>query len=145
MKRFFPSTGQSRGDVTHAGSEESPGATRLQSLRGGERTLRSRRTFAVARLVAMYVVVSGAWILLSDNLVSALVGDPLLAQQVQTYKGWFFVMVTGALLGWLARRDLKGIEQAAGIVAAAIDITERKRTEAALRESEAKFRTLVEQ
>src|SRR6266576_2519332 len=102
MKRFSPSTPQSQPAGIQAGSEKSPGPTHPQPLRGGERTLRSRRTFAVARLVAIYVVVSGAWILLSDNLVSALVRDPLLAQQVQTYKGWFFVMVTGAMLGWLA-------------------------------------------
>jgi len=91
--------------------------------------IQSRRSLAVARLVAIYVLISGAWILLSDLVVAGLADDPRTMHQMQTYKGWFFVAVTGVLLGWLVRGDLKRLEEAGVVVS----------------ESEAKFRTLVEQ
>jgi PAS domain S-box-containing protein len=161
MKRLSPVTPQCQPNGTCAGVERSPGTTHAQCRREEERKVCSRRSFAVARLVAIYVVVSGLWILWSDHLVSALVHDARMAQHVQTYKGWFFVAVTGVLLGWLAQRDLKRAEEADVVLrqsrdeleqaeqqlaeARTIEITERQRSEAALRESEAKFRTLVEQ
>ena len=161
MKRFSPATPQRPPDGTDAGVERSPGTTHAQPWRGGERSLRSRGSFAVARLVAFYVIVSAVWIWLSDQWVTALVHDARMAQHMQTFKGWFFVAVTGVLLGWLARRDLKHAEAADGVLrqsrdelelverqlaeARRIEITERARSEAALREGEAKFRTLVEQ
>jgi PAS domain S-box-containing protein len=80
-------------------------------------------------LVVIYLAVSGAWILLSDRFVAAIADQPETIHRIQTYKGWFFVAVTGALLGWLVRRDLRQIESAT----------------VAVRESESKFRTLVEQ
>ncbi len=76
----------------------------------------SRRTLAVARLVAIYLLISGAWILLSDLAVAALTDNPRTIHQMQTYKGWFFVAVTGVLLGWLVRGDLKRIEEAGVVV-----------------------------
>src|ERR1043166_3955737 len=72
MNQSFPSTGQSRDEVTHVGPEKPPDATHARPVRGGERNLHSSRSLAVGRLVGIYVVVSGAWILLSDKLVSAL-------------------------------------------------------------------------
>lgn len=83
---------------------------------GGIATQAARRTFAVARLVVLYLLISGAWILLSDLAVAALADDPRTIHQMQTYKGWFFVAVTGALLGWLVRGDLRRIEEAGVVV-----------------------------
>ncbi|MCW5554656.1 MAG: PAS domain S-box protein [Verrucomicrobiae bacterium] len=87
-----------------------------QADAGGFFTRPSRRTIAVARLVALYLLISGAWILLSDLAVAALADDPRMIHQMQTYKGWFFVAVTGGLLGWLVRGDLKRIEEAGVVV-----------------------------
>ncbi|MBE0541589.1 MAG: PAS domain S-box protein [Verrucomicrobia bacterium] len=83
---------------------------------GGVHAAPSQRTFAVVRLVAIYLLISGAWILLSDLAVAALVDDPRTIHQMQTYKGWFFVAVTGVLLGWLVWGDLKRIEEAGVVV-----------------------------
>jgi len=88
-----------------------------------------RGSYAVVRLVAIYLLISGAWILLSDRFVANAVQDPEMFHRIQTYKGWFFVTVTGVLLGWLMRRDVRQIENAAAVV----------------KESETKFRALVEQ
>lgn len=59
------------------------------------------------RIALLYVFLSTLWILLSDRLVVSLVDDPLVRNQLQTVKGWFFVLVTGALLYTLIRRSLK--------------------------------------
>ena len=70
------------------------------------------------RISLAYVVVAGAWILLSDRVVLALWGDSAAVTAVQTYKGWFFVAATGLILffwireaarGW-AERDAAGVE-----------------------------------
>ena len=118
MKRLFSTMVGDQGNETAAASE--------RRVFPWEQT---RRSFVVARFVAIYVVVSGAWILLSDHLVATFAQEPETIHRVQTYKGWFFVVVTGVLLGWLVRRDLRRMEEASAVV----------------RESEAKFRTLVEQ
>jgi len=118
MKRLFSTMAGDQDNETAAASE--------RRVFPWEQT---QRSFVVARFVAIYVVVSGAWILLSDHLVATFAQEPETIHRVQTYKGWFFVVVTGVLLGWLVRRDLRRMEEASAVV----------------RESEAKFRTLVEQ
>lgn len=46
----------------------------------------------------VYLLVGFAWILLSDRLVEAWFDDPGTLSQVQTWKGFFFVGVTGLVL-----------------------------------------------
>lgn len=46
----------------------------------------------------VYLLVGFAWILLSDRLVEAWFDDPATLSQVQTWKGFFFVGVTGLVL-----------------------------------------------
>ncbi|MGC4075011.1 MAG: PAS domain S-box protein [Nibricoccus sp.] len=59
------------------------------------------------RIAATYVVVAGAWIVLSDQIVMALWANTAALTVVQTYKGWFFVVVTGALLFWWVRKEIR--------------------------------------
>lgn len=71
----------------------------------GPRTKRSFKTpAAVFRLVLIYILVSVAWITLSDRVVEALIDDPALQMQISTLKGWAFVLVTAALLYALVTR-----------------------------------------
>tara|TARA_B100000427_G_scaffold315404_1_gene309485 strand:- start:458 stop:1399 length:942 start_codon:yes stop_codon:yes gene_type:complete len=51
----------------------------------------------------IYIVFGTLWILFSDAALHSLVDDPLLENQLQTVKGWFYVLVTGALVFWLTR------------------------------------------
>ena len=51
----------------------------------------------------IYVTFGSLWILFSDTALHALVADAELEAQLQTVKGWFFVLVTGALVFLLAR------------------------------------------
>lgn len=54
-----------------------------------------RRAAAIA---LVYVLVASVWISYSDRAIESLAGDVQRLTQLQTYKGWFFVVVTGGLL-----------------------------------------------
>jgi len=93
-----------------------------------------RKLIKVAlRTSLLYGVIAGLWILFSDRLWVGIVSDPATLGRLSTYKGWFFVVVTALLLYSTLRVQLRRW-----------DITERKRTEEALRTREAIFRAVVE-
>lgn len=58
----------------------------------------------VLRVVLVYAVFAGLWILLSDTLVGWMVSDPARMVLVSTVKGWLFVVVTSLLLYALVSR-----------------------------------------
>jgi two-component system cell cycle sensor histidine kinase/response regulator CckA len=72
----------------------------------------------------IFWIVAVLWILLSDRALVAFVKDPALANELQTYKGWFFVTVTALLLGWVLHVQLHRWEN---------ETAERTRAEADLR------------
>lgn len=57
-----------------------------------------RKNPFVVKLTLFYVLSAGVWIAFSDRLLAAAVADVYLLTQLQTYKGWLFVIVTGAIL-----------------------------------------------
>jgi len=65
----------------------------------------------VFRIIAYYIVLSGLWIVFSDRLVAGLISDPILLKQIQTYKGWAFVLASTGLLYLLLRHHLKRSER----------------------------------
>ena len=72
------------------------------------------------RVVLPYMVFACLWILLSDELLAALLTDPAAITHWSIYKGLAFVVVTGLLLSVLLR----------------VEVWARERSEAALRKSE---------
>ncbi len=87
-------------------------------------------------IALIYLAVGGTWIIISDSLVEMISKDPVMLTHLQTYKGWFFILLT-ALMLYLLIRSYGG-----RIVEALEKVRER---EAALKESETKFRMLLEQ
>lgn len=63
-----------------------------------------------ARIAAIYILFGALWILFSDAALHSLVKDPELESQLQTFKGWFYVLVTGALVFALARQMGRALE-----------------------------------
>lgn len=57
------------------------------------------------RPVVLYAVFGFIWILYSDRLLGLLVQDPSVYAQFQTYKGWFYVLLTAGLLYIFIRMD----------------------------------------
>lgn len=82
------------------------------------------------RIAAIYAVVSGAWIALSDRALALLVADRALYAQLQTAKGWGFVALSAMLLFALVRSRERRLERAA------------ERTEDALRQAGVLHRVL---
>lgn len=64
------------------------------------------RNFA-ARITILYVLLGSAWIVFSDRLMFLLFTDNQTLNIVSTYKGWLYVLFTGALLFSLVKRELK--------------------------------------
>jgi len=75
--------------------------------------VRRDRPSAAARIVAIYVAVSVAWILLSDEFAARLVTDPEAQTVVQNYKGIAFVLLSGALIYSLVRAHSARVDAAA--------------------------------
>lgn len=64
---------------------------------------------APLRIVTVYVIFGGLWILFSDSLLGYLVTDPNLFIRISTIKGWLYVLVTGLLLLKLIEQDFSRI------------------------------------
>ena len=69
----------------------------------GSRGLPLRRSAVIA---LVYIAIGTLWIAFSDAMIEQLVDDPAALTRVQTYKGWFFVLVTGSLLFMVLYRQL---------------------------------------
>ncbi len=64
------------------------------------------------KIFIIYLSIGALWISFSDKLVQKLVSDPDYLTQVQTYKGWFYVLVTGILFYYLLKSHLFRIRDA---------------------------------
>ncbi|MGA3285049.1 MAG: PAS domain S-box protein [Verrucomicrobiota bacterium] len=87
------------------------------------------------RTSLLYVLVAGAWILLSDRVLAAFVSDPETLTRLDIYKDWAFVAVTALLIYTLLRGQLQHLDREAA---------ERKQAEAELRNSEERHRAVLE-
>ena len=54
-------------------------------------------------IVVIYLIVAGIWIAFTDRMLESWVTDPHALSILQTYKGWFYVLLTGAGLYWLIK------------------------------------------
>jgi len=72
----------------------------------GEGNPQKTRNFAT-RINILYVLIGSLWILFSDRLMFLLFTDNHTLNLISTYKGWFYVLFTGALLFSLVKRELK--------------------------------------
>ncbi len=81
-----------------------------------------------SKIAALYVVVGGLWILLSNMILETFAHNPALLIRVAIIKGWLYVAATAWMLYALIRRALSRIE----------------RSEAEARSKEAQYREFVE-
>jgi signal transduction histidine kinase len=59
------------------------------------------------RITIFYIFFGALWILFSDRLVVSITSDPHQILMLSTYKGWFYVLVTGILLFFLVKKEIK--------------------------------------
>ncbi len=79
------------------------------------------RKLSAFRIAAIYALVAGAWILLSDRLLAALVPTGPTHVLLETVKGWGFVLVTAGLLHVAIRRSVESVRQLDAEVRATLD------------------------
>jgi PAS domain S-box-containing protein len=58
------------------------------------------------KIALIYGLTGCLWILFSDRALSALFSDPRMFARMQTYKGWFFIIITAAVLYWYVNRQV---------------------------------------
>lgn len=86
-------------------------------------------------ITLVYCLVGVLWVLFSDKFLLYFVDDPHWITQLQTFKGWFYIMITALLVYYLVKRyHVSAMRFAQGI----------RRGEQALRDSEERYRELVE-
>lgn len=59
----------------------------------------------------IFAVFGGLWILFSDKILNSMVSDLETIQRIQLYKGWFYILLTSALVYILSYVSLKNIEE----------------------------------
>jgi len=63
------------------------------------------------KVAAIYAVVAGLWVVLSDRLLLWLYADVKQLTWLQTAKGWFFVVATALMLVALVRRGMRALSE----------------------------------
>ncbi|OJV20777.1 MAG: hypothetical protein BGO30_05525 [Bacteroidetes bacterium 41-46] len=63
-------------------------------------------------VILIYLLVGSGWILFSDELTLLLAPTPEIAAHFQTYKGLFYVFITGVLLYFFLRKHLQKLRNA---------------------------------
>lgn len=58
------------------------------------------------KITLMYLVIGVVWIIFSDRLINTFISDNELLTNAQTYKGWFYVLVTAVLFFLFLRKHL---------------------------------------
>ena len=69
--------------------------------------INSRNINIENRVAAIYIFIGALWIISSDKILLLFKFNTDLLTQIQTYKGWFFVIVTGFLIHCLIKKDRK--------------------------------------
>jgi signal transduction histidine kinase/ActR/RegA family two-component response regulator len=64
------------------------------------------------KIIGGYIIIGGIWIIFSDKILSYFIRDPDLLTQIQTFKGWFYVLITAALFYALLKSHLVKIRDA---------------------------------
>jgi signal transduction histidine kinase len=64
------------------------------------------------RITAAYLIIGWIWIIFSDKVLGWLIRDPDLLTRIQTYKGWFYVLITAILFYSFLKNHLIKIRNA---------------------------------
>lgn len=64
-------------------------------------------------ITLLYVVGGGLWILFSDQWAQGLSDDPAYVYRIQTYKGWFYILMTAFILYLLIVKHQKYVTESA--------------------------------
>lgn len=69
----------------------------------------SSETFKIIRI---YMLLGGFWILFSDKILDVMINDHNLYIRIQTYKGWFYIVVTGIIFYYIIKSKIMQFKDA---------------------------------
>jgi len=75
------------------------------------------------RVVVVYAFISSLWILLSDHLIDQWIDSVPLLTQLQTIKGWLFVLVTSGIIYAMIQRECQRLQRANALLQGIIEST----------------------
>ncbi len=64
------------------------------------------------RIISGYIIIGGIWIVFSDKLLNYFIREPDLLTRIQTFKGWFYVLITAILFYSLLKSHLVKLRKA---------------------------------
>lgn len=64
------------------------------------------------RITIVYLVIGGLWIHFSDTFLVSLIDDPHVITRIQSYKGWFYVIITALIFFIFIRRHIEKLRRA---------------------------------
>ena len=73
------------------------------------------------KIALTYLAVSALWIFFSDRLLGLFTNDGALLLELQTYKGWFFVLITSVLLYYLIEKSTSRLVKSRNKIEQALD------------------------
>lgn len=71
---------------------------------------------AAIKIAAVYAIIGALWILCSGWLLHHFVHSEFWEAALEAVKGWFYVLVTAALLGWWLNRYFRSIRKATDLL-----------------------------
>ncbi len=73
------------------------------------------------KIALTYLVISALWIFFSDRLLGLFTENSALLLELQTYKGWFFVLITSVLLYFLIEKSTSKLVKSRNRIEKALD------------------------
>lgn len=75
---------------------------------------KSHHTYSLSvasKITIYYVIVGGAWILFSDRVLLMVTNSTIILSQLQTIKGWFYILLTSIMLFLLIKSNVQAVEK----------------------------------
>lgn len=69
--------------------------------------MKKRKFYSALKISLIYLLAGCAWIAASDNILKFFVPDKENYALFQTYKGWFFIVISSSLIFYLLYKELK--------------------------------------
>jgi len=125
--------------------KSSNGRNRQAKTVSGERSSFNRDINPVRdtlRIIIFYILLGCVWILVSDKILLIFANDVDVVAQLQLYKGWIYVSVTGLLFFYIIYKRMKLYKKAVDVIARNYDELYDKQNE--LKASEQRYQLVVD-
>ncbi|MGC9503869.1 PAS domain-containing protein [Baaleninema sp.] len=84
---------------------------------------RFQPNYSAVEIALIYAIIGSLWIVLSDRAIDAVFETPHIVTELQTLKGWGFVLVTSLLLYGLVRRSVRSLQRSYNLLYTVLEST----------------------